>query len=570
MEPNATAIIARCNTLRDFWSPRNRKMKVWYRLVQMVDELKTDKMESFVGNDPRSMYNLILHMLDAEVPHRIEDFNLADLEIANDVASVSDFLSKARKDVATQFRRTNPRQSLNRTRIGFLIATGWYAEFSMITDDGNRAFVDIWNPAEVFPMWDMELGLAEVAHIFTLSHSSAEGMARRNNWKHDRYTGKIIVRDYWWVEVAPEFPFNKMIMNAVVVDSKLVKFGRTRFKKMPIYVAPVGGLPDTGAISEGTQLSTTSYNAGAVTYSERWKEEIGQSVLATNENIYRTWNKWWSFSLQLLRDTAQPRVFERSRSGKAIVRPEDVFRRGAIFRGGVDDSVEFLSPPPMPLELRSSQLDLEAMMQRGGTSWAMFGSVTGQMTAAVMSQIAASANQVMRPFHEAIINLNEDEDNDWLEDIKERGVRPYGWKYPSKLPDDVRVVADYEIEIPGDLVQRATVARMLNPDFRLSFSYVMKKLFPEVRNPMQEKAQVRSDMAEQHPTNAVIALVQYYRKQAIYLEKIGDSESAKLYELAAEAALATMGAGQGALGGGQPPSEPSAVPALPQRATPPL
>ncbi|KKK85952.1 hypothetical protein LCGC14_2768120, partial [marine sediment metagenome] len=104
---------------------------------------------------------------------------------------------------------------------------------------------------------------------------------------------------------------------------------------MPIYVAPVGGLPDMGSLTEGmipTYSSTLKLHTQEVS-TERWKAELGQSIIATNEHIYRTWNKWWSFSLQLLRDTAQPRIFERSRSGKAIVKPEDVFRRGAIFRG---------------------------------------------------------------------------------------------------------------------------------------------------------------------------------------------------------------------------------------------
>jgi hypothetical protein len=247
--------------------------------------------------------------------------------------------------------------------------------------------------------------------------------------------------------------------------------------------------------------------------------------------------------LQLLRDTAQPRIFERSRSGKAIVRPEDVFRRGAIFRGGLDDSVDFMATPPIPLELRSTQLDLEAMMQRGGPNWALYGSVTGQMTSYVMSQIAASAEQFMRPFHEAIINLNEDIDNHaWLEDIRDRGVRPYGWKYPPNLPPNVKVSARYEVEIPGDLVHRATVARMLDPEFSLSYSYVMGKLFPEVKDLMREKARTLADKAERHPVNAIIAQIHFYRQQSAYLrDKVKDIESAKLYDMAADVALAQLG-----------------------------
>ena len=548
---NATTVTTRCTELKNFWAPRDEKMKAWYRMIEMVDELKTEKMESFVGNDPRALYNLVLHLLDANVPHRIKDFNSTDPEVVAAVSSVGSFFKTAWKDVHKTFRKTNPRQSLQRTSLGFMLATGWYADFAMVTDDGSRCYDEPWNPIEVYPMWDAMLGLSEVAHIFRISSTQAVNMSKKNNWPlgisgyrtwRNTVERNILVYDYWWVDISDEFPFAKTIWNAIVIDTVLVKLAQTRFRKMPIYIAPVGGLPDMGALTEGilptfsSTLKLHTQDAGV----DRWKAEIGQAVIATNEHIYRTLNKWWSFSLQLLMDTAQPKIFERSRSGKAIVKPENIWNRGAIWRGSPDDSIEYVSTPPIPLELRSNQLDLEAMEQRGGVSWSMFGSPQGQISASVMSQIAASANQVIKPFHQAFISKTEDKDNDWLEDIKIRGVKPYGWKYPTALPDDVVVSADYDIEIPGDLIQRATTARTLDPDFRLSYTYVMNKLFPEVEDHMQERAQVLADQAAMHPSNSLIALVQYYRKQAAYLIKIGDAGTARLYEAVADTTMAML------------------------------
>ncbi len=584
MDRNATAIINRSNDLRTFWAPRNEAMKRWYRLIEMIDELKTEKMESFVGNDPRSLFNLVLHLLDADIPHRIKDYETIDPEVSTAVASVSRFFRTAWKDVQTNFRRTNPRQSLQRTSLGFMLATGWYADFAIVTDKGDRCYAEPWNPIDVYPMWDATMGLSEVAHIYQVASNQATNMAKRNNWNLSGNYAQwrasvgrnVTIRDYWWVEISDIFPFSKAIWNAIVIDTVLVKFERTRFKRMPIYVAPVGGLPDMGSLTEGVipTYSKTLKLQTQETPGERWKAELGQSIIATNEHIYRTWNKWWSFSLQLLRDTAQPRIFERSRTGKAIVKPEDVFRRGAIFRGGPDDSVDFIGTPPIPLELRSTQLDLEAMMQRGGVSWAMYGSVQGQLTAYVMSQIAASANQVMKPFHQAFINKYEDEDNDMLADIKERGVKPYGWSYPDALPDNVYVSADYEVEIPGDLVQKATTSRMIDPDFRLSYTYVIGKIWKDIEDPMLERAQVRADQAERHPSNALIALIQYYRRQAAWLDKAGDRETAQLYSTVADATMAMLTAEEGREE--QPVQAPrrrlETTPgraALPERATPP-
>jgi len=537
---SAKEVIAKCNELQQFWAPRNAKMQQWYRLIQMVDDLKTEKMESFVGNDPRSIFNLVLHMLDCTVPHRLANPDLLGMEAATASAEITRFYDTAWLDVETEFRRTGPRQSFKRSLIGLLLATGWYSLFTIVADDGSKVFADLWNPAQVFPMWDMEMGLSECAHVYPCSDRRAKSMQQRNGWQDlGALHGDQTVHDYWWVEIDMAFPFSTRVWNAVVVAGKLVKYEPTRFKRIPIYVAPIGGLPDTGALSEGVSLSTSSYNAGSMTKGDRWKEEIGQSLIATNENIYKAWNKWWTFSLQLLRDTAQPRIFERSRSGKAIVKPEDVFRRGAIFRGGADDAVEFIGAPPMPLELRSTQLDLEAMMQRGGVSWAMYGNVTGELTSYVMSQISASANQVMKPYQQALQNLFADVDNDWLEDIRTRGVRPYNWEIPKAVPDDAKITAKFEVEIPGDLIQRATAARMIDPNFALSYTYVVSKLFPEIKNPLQERALRLADMAELSLENATIAKIRYYRKQAAFMAKT-DADAARLYDLAAEAAEAML------------------------------
>jgi hypothetical protein len=419
-----------------------------------------------------------------------------------------------------------------------MLSTGWYCVNAYIYDDGSKAVADIWNSAEVFPMWDMELGLAEVVHTYSCSGLAANKKAKYLNSEGSySFQSQTKVSDFWWIE--PGILFNE-VWNAVIIGNQLVKCQLTRFKKIPVYIAPVGGLPDEGILSADSVASSSDSKG------DRWKEEIGQAIVATNENIYRTWNKWWSFSLQLLRDTAQPRIFEKSRSGKAIVKPEEVFKRGTIWRGGPEDSVDFISPPIIPVELRATQMDLEAMMQRGGPSWSMYGASYNNVSAYVMSQIAASANQLMRPYHEALQDLFADIANDWVEDIRERHLQPYSWKIPTELDADCTVKAEFEVEIPGEMIQKATIARMLDPDFRLSYSYTVHKLFPDITNPMQEKARIRADQAELNPMNGIIAYIMYCRKQANFLNTPmggNDYSTAKLYEMAAQAAESQL-AGQ--------------------------
>ena len=117
---------------------------------------------------------------------------------------------------------------------------------------------------------------------------------------------------------------------------------------------------------------------------------------------------------------------------------------------------------------------------------------------------------------------------------------------------------------------------MLDPDFRLSYTYVLKKLFPDIEDSMLERAQSRADQAERHPSNALIALVQYYRRQAAWLAGPGnDRETAKLYDTVADATLAMLMGEQererqpaGQARGGRAETVPERT-ALPERSTPP-
>lgn len=536
-------IVTNCKILKKFWSKRNAKFKSWYEQIEMIDTLKQKDMESFVGNDPRSSYNLILSMLDQRIPHRIPPENLSLEEIAP-AAELSRAFSLAWEDIFAKYRRRG--RYWLRDLIGYLLATGWYSVFSMISQDGTRCIAEIWNPATVFQNWDDEL--VECAHIFKVSGSQAKRMIARNGWKVSTPPGSsaITIYDYWWIEGA------SAVYNAISLNNDIVKDAthEVRFNQIPIFTSPVGGMPDTGEITGDT---------------EKWKEEIGQGMIATNENIYNYWNKWWTFSMQLLRDTAQARTYEKTRSGKQIVKPEDWNRRGAHFKMSPEDDIGFITPPPIPLELRSAQLDMEAMMQRGGPSWTMFGASQQAMTSYVMSQIAASTNQIAKAYHQGVVDCLTDIDNFWLYMMSEFRYKPYGIGLPTGIPKDTKLTADYELRIPGDLVQRATTARIMNPAFELSDEKIMEELFPEIKNPAEEMAKIQAGKARKHPIHAAISLISSFREEAGLLRKVKDVDAAELYEKAADMVEATLSPEEATppakAGGIRPPSaRPEVVP----------
>jgi len=345
-------------------------------------------------------------------------------------------------------------------------------------------------------------------------------MAARNGWQlSSDPTDTTAIYDYWYVEQSLS---QVIVHDSIVVGQDNVKPDtiHPQLKRIPIFIFPIGGLPDTGELAKGRRA-------------EDWKQDIGQSFIATNENVYKTVNKWWTFMMQLLRDTAQARTFEKTTSAKQIVHPEDWNRRGAHYKLGPQDDIGFIQPPAVPVELRSIQLDLEAMEQRGGPSWTMFGSVQQRMTAYAMSQVVATTNQIAKYYHRGVIDLFTDMDNFMYDLIKTNGYRPYGMELPKGLPANTRLSAAYELRIPGDLTQRATTARMLNPAFELSDERIMNELFPEIKNPTEELALVRASKARKDPVFAALSLVEALKEEARLMRAAGDTRGAELYDTAA-------------------------------------
>lgn len=502
--------------LERFWSERNKQMKEWYEMIRMVDTLAQKDMESFVGNDPRAAINLINGILDQPIPHRIPSGKLT-IEDVGPAAELSEMFDTIWENIVLSYRERG-RDYFNDLRL-FLLATGWYSVFTVPSMDGSSVLSEVWNPATVYPRWDNML--IECAHIFNPGGTAIKNMADRNGWNmQSTYGDTTKVKDYWWVEQGLNMV---LVHNAILVGEEMVKPDtiEIRFDRIPIFTGYAGGLPDTGELAKGRATNV-------------WKGEIGQSVIAPNANIYMYFNKWWSFLMQLVRDTAQARTYEKTNSPKQIVTPENWYRRGGHFKLGQQDDLGFIEPPQIPVELRGMQLDLEAMAQRGGPSWTMFGSIQNRMTAYAMAQVAATTNQIAGAYHQAVINCISDQDNFLYKQIKDNKFKPYGKSLPEKLPADLRLSADYELKIPGDLIQRATTARTLNPQFELSDERIYSEIFPEIKDTQEEKARVNASKARKDPIFVALSLIATLREEARLLREAGDVDGADLYEAAAK------------------------------------
>jgi hypothetical protein len=160
----------------------------------------------------------------------------------------------------------------------------------------------------------------------------------------------------------------------------------------------------------------------------------------------------------------------------------------------------------------------------------------------------------------AITGVLTDIDNTWKDGIFSGVYEQETLTIPEGIPlDAIMFDAKYTINIPGDLIQRATILRMISPSARISSSMGLDLFFPEIQDPIRELAQARTDDAQMHPVFSMLNLISALREEAEMLRKMGNETDAQLLDQAQEALKAQL---QGTM---QPQQEngraPSGIPA---------
>jgi hypothetical protein len=285
---------------------------------------------------------------------------------------------------------------------------------------------------------------------------------------------------------------------------------------LPVFTSPAGGLPDRGSVITGTT----------------WQKHYGESIVATNEDLLLNYNKMRSFMQQAARTAAQPHWLELSQGESKIADDILMNRWGSVLHGAPGEDVRPLQGVPIPVELTNILFHYQNELQRGMFPWAVFGNVQQQMSYLAMANIASASMQILTPYKNAIKGMRTDVSNFWTRMILENSFRPHGFKKPDNLPIPEQTVFDStcDVEIPGYLVQRATVSRMLNPQFRLPKAWVMERMFPELRNTVKAAADIRAEDAMAHPKAVLVDQIIAYRQQANTLRELGDVDSADLYD----------------------------------------
>ena len=534
----AAEVIAEVNRLSSSWSRRRTEVQKWYRLIRLHNDLHQAGLESVISNDPRTSFDMALWLLNPRTPKfLIQREGLTDSEASKSVElenyAMREYL-RWREEARSELHGNQENRSL-----ALMLATGWYAVGSMPMSDGKWA-TQVFNPMSLYPEYDEGGCLVGLGRSYTVTGKQAQKKVIESSWRHPArwWPGNVTVRSLW--KHVPEGVYQAITIGNILV--KPVEF--TPFIRIPIMTGPVAGLPDDGSIMGD----------------DSWKGEIGQSVVTPMLDVQKNYDKMLSYMQQLLRDTANPRVQEKTRSG-GVVTVENWHSRGAIFSIEPGEDISTIAPPPLPPEMRSHQFDLRNMTKRATFQDTAFGGIEGQVSSILMTQVIAAAQRVLYPFQDthmylmgALATLN-------FHHMKHFGL---GLKTPNSsfpsLPEDIRIGFRYDITVPGDFVQRASVARVLNPEFRLSNLTLYDNLFPEVQSAILEEGRLNAEDANKDPIFKAIITINEMMLAAAEARTAGDPQFAVLLEQAARTMEQRMfqpqspsGNAVSATGGGLPP-----------------
>jgi len=513
---SGTQVQARVDDLQKKWISRKPKFKEWYDLLNLVDALAESSMESFVGNDPRTFYNMSLHLLTPQkVLHKIPVDPLTPEQVP--MASSLERLCSAEWKIVDRNAMASGKGRWIEKLASLMILTGWASVYSLVQN--GKMIREVWHPLETFPVFGVD-GLIECGHKYTITAVEANKRIADGGLPKpvSPFTSDVTISDYWAITedgVAEAVAYNNHLAIPLTVDSKL--------EAIPILCLPMGGLPDWG------QLTTD------------WARTMGQGIFAANEPVYKSYNKQRTFLQQMMRDTAQPRWWEKSR-GTKILDQNSIFTRGAIFRMLPEESIGTLPVPPIPVELSTSIFDVQNQIQRGGFPYSMHGNVQQQISGYVISQISSAAQQVLHPYYQAMMFILSYMDNTWLDGVRKNLKLPKGVEIDKKLiTPEFEFDTLFHLVIPGDFEQRSQTARMLNPEFKISSVQIMDRLFPEIEDPQREMAKINAEMALAHPMAQTVNLINSLYQQAKVLTAAGMSEESGRYAAAAKALETQLG-----------------------------
>ena len=518
----------------EFWKRRTTKIKHWYRLIRLVDEMKTavtKGAETAVSNRPRSFRMLALHLLSSgKVRDRIP-INTQDME-------QRDKISDAERLLQSWWREKDAEQILagemlwRRQFYDFAIMTRWYAVvYGMFKkkDGSPYPMADILNPANVFQRW-ADKKLVACYHIRKIPTTEAREMARRKDWKIDfsvsgHESDFVSITDCWRM-YGDDVVYALYINNSVAEPPEIQK----DFDRIPVLTGPVGGFADRGGIDGDKE----------------WIARIGESILEPIREVCLRKNRIRSYLQQVAKEIAKPTKWDKTPKAKGALKPQDI---GKIVHldSETNEQIGQLSvdSPALP-QLNALWQEDDSEEQLATIPNFAFGSTMGlEVSGYLYTQVLAAAYSCLGELNVIGNQVRGMIGKAWLDGFKKHWDKDYKLRIagkelgenvgyydkeitPADLPDFTYVEVESPLAIRENLLEKINAARMAIPqgdlmDFITVADEILHIQDPElVRQRIKEGHMMNSQPLEQ------AYIIMEMQKKINYLKVKGDSDSLML------------------------------------------
>jgi hypothetical protein len=156
-------------------------------------------------------------------------------------------------------------------------------------------------------------------------------------------------------------------------------------------------------------------------------------------------------------------------------------------------------------------------MQRGGFSDATFGSITGELSALMVSQASESSEQFLDPYKSFLEYMLSVVSDGWM---REAITTPKAFSAMGlteieiealtllqEVTNDIGVKVTYSVQIPGDLAQRVIMAKQGSSQFDISRKLAYTLFMPEVTDVETAMAEVEAERAKMHESYSTALVI---------------------------------------------------------------
>ncbi len=500
-------IITKATSLKNFWGERDKHIAELYEMRRLVDTLARTGFESAVVNDPKNIIRAATYLLaSSPMKHRIPSLLDEGEQEKNAVCE---------RALTHIWRDKDRKQRLSGRRLwrwelaDLLLMTGWYGVFVDVLsgEHGADFHADIWNPARMYPEFS-EDGLISVCYEYDLTDEALAVKAKKLDW--DLSTQNLTAVHMSSTVGLLWLKAEKVTQSALVNGKVVAERRATNYDDIPVLVGAVGGEGVWGGYAGG---DTT------------WKKHYAESVLEPNFPEFKTYNKWLTYYMQLIRDTVQG--FIKHPGGiPGSVKSDDV-KSGKIVDLVQNEDLVRSQPAALPADTQMVLRVIGEKIQQGGFNWTTFGSSgTTNLSGIAISQMRTGLENIIGEQKDAIQSLVSEIDTTWLAKYKRGKFKPFmivgkkmgipglvREKFTAEVvPDDPIIEAEFALAAPKDTMERITAARQAQPDGRLLDPVTVLEDILDKDDPQMILTRLDEYEAKQMPEMKTIKMIKALRQ----------------------------------------------------------